>query len=360
MEIRFCDRCHESIPDADFDAGRAVTLKGRTLHVACALSRAASSGGPRAWLGFLLILSTAAVASFLLVRELGRPMPKEGVAPAEVARLEGDLDATRKHLGALIAAVGTDARAEIKTVVEHLLIEQRNQLKEDLSRLTSLPDDFAEDRRSAAHRWGSFDGRLAGIEDRMKELDGWLRELKERAKSAVDAPGAAVVSPPPTPPTEPAVPGPGTSPSVEDPAASRERALEVDRWVDRLKDPNDGIAFSATLRLAELKDLRAVPPLVAVLLNHKDFYVRLGAATSLGDLKSADSVAALMDALDDKDDLVRIQSNQSLVSITRHDESFPANLQKPDRKKVILRWRAWWKDNEADVRARLGQPLTPR
>ena len=81
MEIRFCDRCHESIPDADFDAGRAVTLKGRTLHVACALSRAVSSGGPRTWLGFLLTLATAGVATFLLVRELDRPEPKPSVSP---------------------------------------------------------------------------------------------------------------------------------------------------------------------------------------------------------------------------------------------------------------------------------------
>src|SRR5262245_34949640 len=67
IDIRFRDRCHESIPDADFDAGRAVNVDGVNLHVACALKRSAARGGPRAWLTFALALYAAGVTTYLLL-----------------------------------------------------------------------------------------------------------------------------------------------------------------------------------------------------------------------------------------------------------------------------------------------------
>jgi hypothetical protein len=358
MEIRFCDRCHESIPDAEFDAGRAVTLKGRTLHVACALGRALSAGGPRAWLGFLLALFAAGAAAFLLVRELGRADRKDEVPEAVLAKIGEAAKAVETRAAERMDELAARTRADVQSIVETSLRGQREQLTQDLSRLASLPAELAKDREASVHRWGVIEGRLGALETRMKEMSGWIQDLKDRAKAAVEpTPPAPSPSPPPEPAAAPPAPGPDVP---EDPAIARERAAEVDRWIERLRDPNDGIAFSATLRLAELKDLRAVPPLADVLRGHKDFYVRLGAATSLGDLKSADAVPDLMEALDDKDDLVRIQANQSLQAITGHEESFPSNLQKPERRKVMLRWKAWWKENEDTLRARLGQPRASR
>ena len=44
MEILFCDRCHESIPDADVESGKAVRVNGRVLHLPVYRARLAELG----------------------------------------------------------------------------------------------------------------------------------------------------------------------------------------------------------------------------------------------------------------------------------------------------------------------------
>ena len=46
MEIRFCTICNESIPDGEFETGRAIQTGKRAQHVACGLKRAADMNGP--------------------------------------------------------------------------------------------------------------------------------------------------------------------------------------------------------------------------------------------------------------------------------------------------------------------------
>jgi len=121
------------------------------------------------------------------------------------------------------------------------------------------------------------------------------------------------------------------------------------------------VSFSATYKLKELKDPRAVPALVDTLKTQKDYYTRLGAATALGELKAADAVPALIEALEDKEDLVQTAAGEALTAITGRDTRIMVGLTKKERRQLKDEWARWWKDNEPTVRQRLGQasPTTP-
>jgi len=222
--------------------------------------------------------------------------------------------------------------------------------------------------------------RIEAIDRKVGELAGWVKEIRDlAARSAAAAP--AIVSPTPPPPTpggegstQPPVvapPGaPGTAPGMgpgapagppgtdrgRDPDAQKRHDAEVDRWIERLKDPDNGLSFSATYKLKDLKDLRAVPPLIETLKIHKDYYTRLGAATALGELHACDAVSALIDALDDREDLVQTAAGEALTTITGRDSRIMVGLSKKERKQLKDEWARWWKDHETEVRTRLNQP----
>jgi hypothetical protein len=149
----------------------------------------------------------------------------------------------------------------------------------------------------------------------------------------------------------------GTDPSApeeaEGPDPARER--EIDEWIARLRDPDDDIVFSATMELARLGALRAASALVEVLDKHRDFYARLGAATALGQLKACDAVPDLIEALDDKDDLVRTAANDALMLITDQNFNFVPGMSRVERGRVQKKFKDWWRDHEIEVRVRLGQ-----
>ena len=113
----------------------------------------------------------------------------------------------------------------------------------------------------------------------------------------------------------------------------------------------------AGLKLADLGDVSAALPLVDVLGDHKDFYCRLGAATALGALKAVDAFDALVEALGDKDELVKTAANEALAAISNEDMGFVPDMSRNERTRVQRKWRTWFKANEGPLRDRLEQPL---
>ena len=107
--------------------------------------------------------------------------------------------------------------------------------------------------------------------------------------------------------------------------------------------------------MKDLRDLRATGPLVETLRTNKDYYTRLGAASALMEFKACDAVPALMDALDDKEDLVQTAAADALLAITGHDAKWVPALTKKEKKAKREEWAKFWKENEATVRTRLGQ-----
>ena len=179
-----------------------------------------------------------------------------------------------------------------------------------------------------------------------QQADEMLKELRQ-IRQLLERP-----TKPPAPQEEPK----GHEPAPLEPESQRRHDEELKKWLEALKDPNPGIAFSATYKLKDLKDLRAAPLLIDTLRSHKDYYTRLGAAVALGELKSADAVPALIEALEDKEDLVQQSAADALTTITGNDPKFVPGLTKKERKAIKETWVKWWKDNEAPVRQRLGQP----
>jgi hypothetical protein len=272
-----------------------------------------------------------------------------------------------------------DVRTGTRTEVDAALERQRAALQRDLDvRVQKSADDVeARIRTAVAESSGKIDGkvtaftdatlrRFESVDQRLVQIADWVKEVRAREMRATSDTAAAVV-PPPTPTPTP-TPAPGGSPppaplpatpagpAPTDAETQRRRDEELAKWIPALKDANPGISFSATIKLKELKDLRAVPALVETLKTYKDFYTRLGAAVALGELKACDAVPALLDALDDKEDLVQQSAAEALTAITGQDPVFRIGLTKKERKAIKEQWARWWKENEGEVRRRLGQP----
>jgi hypothetical protein len=362
MEIRFCDRCHESIPDADFDAGRAVTLGTKNLHVACALQRASAVGGPRSWLTFALALLAAVAATYLLARD-GWQGPNRGVSTAVQRKIDEAADGAVARSSETVAATARSAQEmDAKLVAEVAAVRGELRVLKD-----GLEQRIDRAEGAVAEQVAPVAERLQALADKVNEIEGWMRSIAQRAEERAAAPSPEPAGPPPPEPVKPEptpAPAPAPAPTPTAAPADPNHDALVDMWIQRLKDSNEGIAFSATIELGRLKDLRATPPLIEVLGKHKDFYARLGAATALGELTAVDSIPALIDALNDKDDLVRTAADEALRAIAepiltekdREELQFQANMNTTDRRRVQNRWRAWWKANESALRTQRAQP----
>ena len=367
MDILFCDRCHESIPDADLETGRAVRVGGKVLHVPCAFRRAMPGPG-RTVVAILAVLAAAGAAYAVAKVESppAHPEPKEmpvawraGVADDVGSRVSKDLDVA---LTSAKAEIRRDTQAAVDRATTGLYDSLRNEIKVASATL----DGQVRGVTDAQLR------RFESNENRLEEVADWVREVRSLAQHSVATPPPPPTDPTPgpgtgTPPGIPADPAPSSDgrdgrdgrsrePAPLDPDSQRKHDEELKKWLEALKDPNAGIAFSATYKLKDLKDLRASPALIETLRTHKDYYTRLGAAVALGELKSADAVPALIEALEDKEDLVQQSAADALTTITGNDPKFVPGLTKKERKAIKETWAKWWKENEATVRQRLGQP----
>jgi hypothetical protein len=361
VEILFCDRCHESIPDADLENGRAVRVSGRVLHVPCAFRRALP--GPGRALTFVIALLALGGAAFAVSRELARGGEKKGpvVAMATQADLDGSVATLRDAL--------KGARDEDRKALEEKLASAVAGMRADvMSRLDAVNNaQHSLDRRVDAEATGHLK-RVEQIERELGELQAFVKEVRDLAKATPPSPAPAPTAPPPTsaPAPVPAAPPPAAPPSAGppapttalDPEAQRRHDAELEKWIKLLKDSDPGVSFSATYKLKDLKDLRAWQALVDTLKTHKDYYTRLGAATALGELKACDAVSALIDALEDKEDLVQTAAGEALSTITGRESKPLVGLTKKERRAVKDEWGRWWKENETAVRARLNQPAS--
>lgn len=362
MDILFCDRCHESIPDADLESGKAVRIGGRVLHVPCALRTAMP--GPGRTVAVVFAVLAAAGAAYAIARAesaVDRPLPEEmprawraPVVDESAGRASHDIEAAlaseRKELIAELNAILAKAAEGIESGL-------RSEIRQQIAKIEGQVSGFTQGQLS----------RFESNEKSLAEVRQWVKEVREIA-SRPPPTTEANVSPPPNgpamggpdaannPPFPPApTPSAGTPPP--DPEAQRRHDQELEKWIKDLKDPNNGIAFTATYKLKDLKDLRAVPALVETLQKHRDYYTRLGAAVALGELKSCDAVPALLDAFDDKEDLVQQAAAEAFTTITGFDLRFAVAATRKERKAIREQCSRWWKEHEPEVRLRLGQPL---
>lgn len=359
FEPLFCDRCHESIPDADIENGKAVRIGSDVLHVGCAFRRAMPGPGRRLPLLLALLAGAAAAYAVVSVRDLKAARDDDRAGAAAYARadhLEKVVEGLRGDLRAAVAAQGEATANEVRRVADDLR-SAGGRSQEALAGLL---------RSEAARQADATASRFEAVEQQLATLREWVSDVRRRAAEVARAPadpGPAVTPPAPPappPPTEPAAGDPppaGPTPARPpvDPAVQRERDAELARLLKMLKDSDPARSFSATFKLKELKDLRAVPDLVDVLRTHKDYYTRLGAASALGELKSCDAVPALIEAIDDKDELVRVAAGEAIATIRGEPTRQLVGLSAKDRRAVRDDLAKWWREHEAAVRTRLGQ-----
>lgn len=361
MEIRFCSVCNESVPDSDFDAGRALIDGSESLHVACALRRGMEGRRFRRWLVGGLALYAAVVSSFLLARSL-RPAEPPPAAVDEVTRahVAEAVEASRAALAGQVDARARQVHEEVLAGVTAQAETLGRRIEDNTKGLTMLDNtlhDLAERARAAANEDRALDARL----DALEQWRVAIQQLAERLEAALNQAPAEPTTPPPPGPGGAPEPGPGpgtgpeTGPAPPDPQAVAQRAADVQKWIERLRDSDDNVVFTATIELARLKALEATAALVGVLEKHKDFYARLGAATALGEIPALDGVPALIEALGDSHELVRTAADEALRRVTGEDFNFASTLPRNDRARIQRRWREYWKANEATLRERLGQ-----
>ena len=118
-------------------------------------------------------------------------------------------------------------------------------------------------------------------------------------------------------------------------AAEAKDPNEVDRLIGDLKDTSWQIRWYAASALGEIKDPRAVEPLIATLKNDKNGYVRAMAAWALGEIKDPRAVEPLIAALSDESHGVRKSAPLALREITGKDFG-----------KDPAKWQKWWEKNK--------------
>jgi HEAT repeat protein len=107
--------------------------------------------------------------------------------------------------------------------------------------------------------------------------------------------------------------------------------------------------------------LAASPRIVEILKDDKqfDYFLRTAAAAALGEMKSADAVEALADALTDKAQMVAQQANKSIRIITGFDTGMSPTARILERREAHSKFLTWWRNHEDEVRTALGQPKAP-
>jgi HEAT repeat protein len=196
---------------------------------------------------------------------------------------------------------------------------------------------------------------VAAAKTALEQLSATVKKLEERPVAVVAPPASPPAgSPPGGPPPPVAPPSPPPTPS-DDTAALKEK---VKKAFQDLANPDAGKVWAACMVLGKHGGLEAVEPLLKVLKENKDYYARLGAVTALGQLKACDAMPALIDALVDKESTVFTSANSALMAITGHtpERIVSADSSKTRRNEARAEWVAWWRSNEADVRAKLNQP----
>lgn len=357
MEIRFCSVCNESIPDGEFDAGRAIVSGQRSQHVACALKRSVEMSGWRSWLTFFLALFAAGVGTYLLVQKLGEKEEPPQIVELPPVVEQHVADSLRDSESRLARRLG-EQRGELmdafqKSLNERLVVHGasvKEASTEAMDKLLRSTSDQMSDRLQALNRLVvKLQGQMADLVDwkiRIQQEADQLRRELELAKRREPA------QPAPVEPVKPKEEPKPATPSEDE----QQRLKEIERWRKRLRDSDEDVVFSATIELARLKALEAVSDLVRVLNKHKDFYARLGAATALGEIQAVEAIPDLIEALNDKDDLVRTAGSEALHRITGEDFNFVSGLTKNERIRIQKKWRQWWRENETDLRKKLAQP----
>lgn len=366
MKIQFCDLCNESVPQSEFEQGRAFLRKGRIICSRCeqAMSThlphvgagvpiqsahaqpAAPSGpvpqlaaAPRSEGGTGLLAGVLAALALVMVvvvslmtAERLSELEKQGYAQGQAQSRD-----LRSGLAELEARLAPGIKAD-----QQLLAAQAARLESlDQAQRMQLEAARAESNALAAQlaALGADGGRVHTLERQQAEL----REALGAALARVDALGAQNQRL--SEELGAARDKAGAAPAAAAPAPAAPAEPTWMALVRQLQDASPTERWSAVDGLGKvlLDGERAVVPHLLPMLKDSDTFVRMVSARVLGDAKCAESVGALIDALEDSEPSVREASAIALRDITGRDFGFDPLANEGERAKRVRAWRDWWK-----------------
>ena len=368
IQLHFCQRCGISIPEADIESERARAAPGGYVCVGCIYQKrdeemvptrttgraAPAAAAPRASTGNRILASVAmlyvvGVTTFLLFRELNPGPVEVELPPIASAR---DIHSLSRKVDAIDEQT-RGALAQLKS--------NDNQQKDDLStvgrRIKGIETWLASEGEDTKRRHADLARAITRIAEQTIGLDQDLKVVLEEVRGVgeqVRAGGGVPTGPTPVKPEDKPDPKP-TRDKDPDPELTR----QLNNFVRQLKDRkiDEQTRFNAAVQLGDLRDPRAVDPLIEAL--HKDSYdlVRRASAWSLGML-GKDAVRAiphLIDQMKDKEEYVGYMCERALGEITKAvlgepvTFKFDPTMNAKQRRKVQKKWDEWWAKNKATL-----------
>ena len=311
------------------------------------------SGGAMRLVTLLLALAGAVFGSLAFFR------PRSAGAPAE----------GKEALDARFATEARSVRSEVQSDFDRAVAKVKESVATEGKRVSEARDqaramkDAIEGQSEAAaqafaKRTEVLDARIDDVardststKESITALDVAIRDLKARPVAVASAPRdpAPVVKPSPTAPVKPATPDAPVAPVID---KEKVRTLIAD-----LAAPDLGKVFTACSKLGGIGDLDAVEPLAKVAREHKDPLIRSSALSALGKLHSCDGMATILASMADKDGSVALVAGQAFTAISGLDSGLTGDATRKEKNEARDKWAKWWKDHEAEMRAKWNQPV---
>lgn len=337
--LHFCDVCNTSIPQSHLVTARAVVRAGRTYCERCRSRAERRRAGSGTMLLTLLMIALLAVGAWVVFD--GKRL-LAGTGEKEVDKYA----AFEKRLLEQVEMRMADREKRLREDEQDVekILRDYGMLEEDQKKIRSSQEDMLEMLTEAANSQSmtrnEFQAATAKAEVAIRELDAKFAAFSSRIAELERRPVARTAEPEPEPvKPEPVAPKP---PPVKDLPA------KVKRFIAELKDDDPGIRFSAAVELGRQGHKGAAGPLVDVLKNDKDTFVRRAAARSIGELNAWLAVPSLIETLGDKEYFVAITAHKAIGAITGQDFGFRENLSRSEMKKVVKKAKQWWEAHASD------------
>jgi hypothetical protein len=401
MEVRFCDLCNESVPQADLDTGRAIVSKGRVVCVKC--ERAMSGAAARPAAGATATVTQVAAVQTTVASAAAAPPAAEPVleaaarpwppppGPATVPVAPARAAGATSTLGLWVAVLGLLFTAGAIAVFNERLKEldgsDQGLLKRleahaaTLAKLEPLPQELKrESQRLEIALRKDQDDKADSLRAELRKVDtalqaaradltriaatiealraeatqgqtAWTQRIEDvaarLARQEDDFKAATLrldevedlARNPPVAALPVGANGAGAG-AAEKPADSPWKALIAD-----LSNANSGLRWQAVDGMGQSGDPATVPYLIPM-LDDGDVFVRMAAARVLGNLDVPEAIPALIDTLEDVDSPVREAALVALHQITGRDFQFDPQANEAERARRLKAVRDWWKKVE--------------
>lgn len=346
IELQFCDLCGRSIPQKEIESGAARTVAGKTIGACCLAGlvqdlpvQSAAVGPPSGASGKPLLFATLVVlagvlgAAYYVDLKGADRDPRTSLAAMQgrLAALEKAVDDQERMRRLQGEDMVRDVAARMQGPFDRLradLVALRGDLPKSgtgldaiKARLTGVLGKLDD----LVARQGAIESRLASsltaVREELANVDRSLVDL--RRKSAVQESTN------------------GKSDASRRPVATLPDNLG--RKVDQLDNDDPGVRWSAVDELIRSGDKRVLPYLLPK-LKDPDPFVRRLCAEGFAQIGDVDSCGSLIEALADKEAIVRESAYKSLVKLSGKKIAFDPEASESARRGMVRKWQQWWKD----------------